>query len=175
MLLRREEETNTSLLPSTVLSFLLSTPSGLSSCAPCPPAMATAQATATSSKTHLTLRGSTAIVSDFFNFSVQSILYQRGACQEAAKNKLASADPSPTCAGIYPAEDFRPVKKYGLQMLITTDDGLETYIGDCLKQVERWIEAGELTRLVVAIVEKETGETRERWQFDLEVTGKESE
>ncbi|PWN25226.1 DNA-binding protein [Jaminaea rosea] len=116
--------------------------------------MATAQATATSSKTHLTLRGSTAIVSDFFNFSVQSILYQRG---------------------IYPAEDFRPVKKYGLQMLITTDDGLETYIGDCLKQVERWIEAGELTRLVVAIVEKESGETRERWQFDLEVTGKESE
>lgn len=114
--------------------------------------MATAQATATSSKTHLTLKGSTAIVSDFFNFSVQSILYQRG---------------------IYPAEDFRPVKKYGLQMLITTDDGLETYIENCLKQVKEWIESGQLTRLVVAIVEKETQDTRERWQFDLEVTGSE--
>lgn len=112
--------------------------------------MATAQAQATSSKTHLTLKGSTAIVSDFFNFSVQSILYQRG---------------------IYPAEDFRPVKKYGLQMLITTDDGLEAYIEDCLKQVKEWIEAGKLSRLVVAIVEKETGDTRERWQFDLDVTG----
>lgn len=115
---------------------------------------ATAQATATSSKTHLTLKGSTAIVSDFFNFSVQSILYQRG---------------------IYPAEDFRPVKKYGLQMLITTDDGLETYIQDCLKQVEEWITQGKLNRLVVAIVEKETGDARERWQFDLEVTGEDKD
>ncbi|CAO1622377.1 unnamed protein product [Parajaminaea phylloscopi] len=113
-------------------------------------AQAQAQAQATSSKTHLTLKGSTAIVSDFFNFSVQSILYQRG---------------------IYPAEDFRPVKKYGLQMLITTDDGLESYIQGCLKQVEEWITEGKLNRLVVAIVEKETAETRERWQFDLEVTG----
>lgn len=120
--------------------------------------MASAQAVATSSKTHLTLKGSTAIVSDFFNFSVQSILYQRG---------------------IYPADDFRTVKKYGLQMLVTTDDGLESYILDCLKQVEEWITQGKLNRLVVAIVEKETGDTRERWQFDLQVTddgaGKENE
>lgn len=114
--------------------------------------MATAQATATSTKTHLTLKGSTEIVSDFFNFSVQSILYQRG---------------------IYPAEDFRPVKKYGLQMLITTDDGLEMYIDNCLKQVKDWISQGKLSRLVVAIVEKESGETRERWQFDLDVQGEE--
>lgn len=114
-----------------------------------PTSTAQAQATATSAKTHITLKGSTAIVSDFFNFSVQSILYQRG---------------------IYPAEEFRPVKKYGLQMLITTDDGLESYIQNCLKQVEQWITDGKLNRLVIAIVEKETGDTRERWQFDLEVT-----
>lgn len=117
-------------------------------------ASAQAQATASSQKTHLTLKGSTAIVSDFFNFSVQSILYQRG---------------------IYPAEDFRPVKKYGLQMLITTDDGLETYIDNCLTQVKEWIEKGHLNRLVVAIVEKDTGETRERWQFDLDVVGSDPE
>jgi mitotic spindle assembly checkpoint protein MAD2 len=111
---------------------------------------ATAQSLATSSKTHLTLKGSTAMVSEFFNYSVQSLLYQRG---------------------IYPNEDFRQIKKYGLPMLVTTDSGLEKYLNDCLQQVTRWIEEGKLTRLVVAIVEKDSGETRERWQFDLEVTG----
>lgn len=110
---------------------------------------ATAQSLATSSKTHLTLKGSTAMVSEFFNYSVQSLLYQRG---------------------IYPNEDFRQIKKYGLPMLVTTDSGLEKYLNDCLQQVTRWIEEGKLTRLVVAIVEKDSGETRERWQFDLEVT-----
>lgn len=90
------------------------------------------------------------MVSEFFNYSVQSLLYQRG---------------------IYPNEDFRQIKKYGLPMLVTTDSGLEKYLNDCLQQVTRWIEEGKLTRLVVAIVEKDSGETRERWQFDLEVTG----
>ena len=109
--------------------------------------MATAQAQA-AGKTHLTLKGSTALVHEFFHFSVQSILYQRN---------------------IYPADDFKTVKKYGLQMLVTTDDGLAAYLDAAMSQLKTWLERGDVTRLVVVIVEKESGETRERWQFDVEV------
>lgn len=109
--------------------------------------MATAQAQA-STKTHLTLKGSTALVHEFFNYSVQSILYQRN---------------------IYPSDDFKTVKKYGLQMLVTTDDGLQEYLESAMSQLKTWLERGDVTRLVVVIVEKDSGETRERWQFDVEV------
>ncbi|GAK67981.1 DNA-binding protein [Moesziomyces antarcticus] len=109
--------------------------------------MATAQAAA-ATRTHLTLKGSTALVHEFFNYSVQSILYQRN---------------------IYSPDDFKTVKKYGLQMLVTTDDGLAEYLDTAMAQLKVWLERGDVTRLVVVIVEKDSGETRERWQFDVEV------
>ncbi|KOS15336.1 mitotic spindle checkpoint component mad2 [Malassezia pachydermatis] len=112
--------------------------------------MAAAQAVAQQAptRTHLTLKGSTALVHEFFNYSVQSILYQRS---------------------IYPSEDFRTVKKFGLQMLATTDDDLADYLDRAMSQMKRWLEQGKVRRLVVAIVEKESQETVERWQFDIEV------
>lgn len=112
--------------------------------------MATAQAVGLQAptRTHLTLKGSTALVHEFFNYSVQSILYQRS---------------------IYPSEDFRTVKKFGLQMLATTDDDLADYLDRAMQQLKKWLEQGKVRRLVVAIVEKESQETVERWQFDIEV------
>lgn len=88
---------------------------------------------------------------EFFNYSVQSILYQRN---------------------IYPSDDFKTVKKYGLQMLVTTDDGLAEYLESAMAQLKVWLERGDVTRLVVVIVEKDSGETRERWQFDVDVINK---
>ncbi|WFD43361.1 Mitotic spindle checkpoint component mad2 [Malassezia psittaci] len=111
-------------------------------------AQAQAQAQAAPTRTHLTLKGSTALVHEFFNYSVQSILYQRS---------------------IYPSEDFHTVKKFGLQMLTTTDDDLADYLERAMSQLKSWLEQGKVRRLVVAIVEKETQETVERWQFDIEV------
>ncbi|PKI84326.1 Mitotic spindle checkpoint component mad2 [Malassezia vespertilionis] len=99
-------------------------------------------------RTHLTLKGSTALVHEFFHYSVQSILYQRG---------------------IYPSDDFRTVKKFGLQMLATTDEDLADYLERAMFQLQTWLEQGKVRRLVVAIVEKDTQETVERWQFDVEV------
>ena len=110
--------------------------------------MAQAQAQAAPTRTHLTLKGSTALVHEFFSYSVQSILYQRS---------------------IYPSEDFRTVKKFGLQMLATTDDDLADYLDRAMAQLKTWLEQGKVRRLVVAIVEKESQETVERWQFDIEV------
>lgn len=115
--------------------------------------MATAQATVSQAplRTHLSLKGSVALVSDFFLFGIQSILYQRE---------------------IYPSDEFRNVKKFGTQVLTTTDEGLKEYLDAAMGQVKTWLERGQVKRLVVAIVEKETGETRERWQFDIDVVGK---
>ncbi|KAK8861549.1 hypothetical protein IAR55_002371 [Kwoniella newhampshirensis] len=94
----------------------------------------------------ITLKGSTALVTEFFEYSVNSILYQRG---------------------VYPSDDFRMVKKYGLPMLVTADDSLKEYLSTILSQVQEWLLSSSITRLVLAIKSIETGETLERWQFDI--------
>ncbi|GMK55367.1 hypothetical protein CspeluHIS016_0204230 [Cutaneotrichosporon spelunceum] len=101
--------------------------------------MATKQATRTNQA--ITLKGSTALVTEFFD-----ILYQRG---------------------VYPSDEFRMVKKYGLPMLVTSDEGLKEYIQTILGQVSDWLLSSSLTRLVLAIKSTETDETLERWQFDI--------
>ncbi len=111
--------------------------------------MGTKQAVQAPTRSHLSLKGSSSMVHEFFAYSLQSILYQRE---------------------LYPAEDFKPVKKYGLQILVSTDDELSEYIARSMAQVQRWLEHGQIDRLVVAIVEKGTGDVRERWQFDVQVT-----
>lgn len=63
----------------------------------------------------ITLKGSTAIVKEFFNYSVNSILYQRG---------------------IYAPESFNRVKNYGLTMMVTTDETLSAYMNNILRQLE---------------------------------------
>lgn len=112
--------------------------------------MATKQATSAPTRSHLSLKGSTAIVHEFFSYSLQSILYQRE---------------------LYPAEDFKTVKKYGLQILVATDEQLQDYVEKSMSQIKDWIDKGAIERLVIAIVEKGSGEVRERWQFDVQVTG----
>jgi hypothetical protein len=37
---------------------------------------------------------------------------------------------------IYPPEDFKMVKKYGLNVLVTIDDSLKSYLKKLLTQVE---------------------------------------
>ncbi|KAJ1981999.1 Mitotic spindle checkpoint component mad2 [Dimargaris verticillata] len=102
--------------------------------------MATAQTT----KGKITLRGSTKIVTD-----INSILFQRG---------------------LYPPEDFKMIQKYGLNMLVSTDDALKAYLSQIMTQLESWLLAGKISKLVMAINSKETRETIERWQFDIYVT-----
>ena len=37
--------------------------------------------------------------------------------------------------GIYPPENFTPVAKYGLSVLVTSDEGLKTYLVQVLRQL----------------------------------------
>ncbi|GKT90399.1 mitotic spindle checkpoint component MAD2 [Colletotrichum tofieldiae] len=66
------------------------------------------------------------------------------------------------------------VKKYGLNMLVSSDDQVRAYIKKIMGQLDRWMLRGKISKLVIVITDKDTGEHVERWQFDVEIFGKPS-
>lgn len=96
----------------------------------------------------ITLQGSAQIVMDFFHFGINNILFQRG---------------------LYPQEDFAHVHRYGLNLLSVTDEAVVAYIAKVLAQISRWIETRRISKLVLVISSKATGEPLERWSFDIEL------
>ncbi|KAF8213119.1 spindle assembly checkpoint protein [Mycena galopus ATCC 62051] len=96
----------------------------------------------------ITLKGSTALVTEFFKYAVNTILFQRE---------------------VYPSDDFHMVKKYGQVVLVTQDLALENYLEKILQQVQKWILKGSVTQLVLAILAKDTRTTLERWVFDIKL------
>ncbi|KAI0801156.1 mitotic spindle checkpoint protein MAD2 [Fomes fomentarius] len=83
----------------------------------------------------ITLKGSTALVTEFFKYAANTILFQRG---------------------VYPADDFHMVKKYGQTVLVTQDLALENYLDKILKQVNQWLLTRSITQLVLAIISKDS-------------------
>ena len=69
--------------------------------------------------------------------------------------------------GIYQPETFKRESKYGLTVLTTTDDGLLKYLAQVMAQVEAWLLSGDVQRLVVVVSGVDSGETLERWQFNV--------
>lgn len=59
------------------------------------------------------------------------------------------------------------VKKYGLTMLVSADDQVKAYIKKIMSQLDKWMVGGKISKLVVVITSKDTGEHVERWQFDV--------
>ncbi|KAI0596119.1 DNA-binding protein [Biscogniauxia sp. FL1348] len=111
--------------------------------------MASADAEKDKSKIHkLSLKGSAKLVAEFFQYSIHTILFQRG---------------------VYPAEDFTAVKKYGLNMLVSSDDQVKAYIKKIMSQLDKWMQRGKISKLVIVITDKDTGEHVERWQFDVQI------
>ena len=51
--------------------------------------------------------------------------------------------------------------------LVTSDDQVKAYIKKIMSQLNKWMTNSKISKLVVAITSKETGETVERWQFDV--------
>lgn len=70
-------------------------------------------ATAQATKNQITLKGSVATVTEFFQHALSSILYQRG---------------------IYAPESFEPKKAYGLTVMAVKDDKLTAYLQAVLQQ-----------------------------------------
>ncbi|KAG9125418.1 Mitotic spindle checkpoint component mad2 [Ceratobasidium sp. 392] len=100
-------------------------------------------------KKAITLKGSTQIVTEFLKYASYTILYQRG---------------------VYPQDDFHFVKKYGQTLLVSQDPALERYLDTVLKKVHEWIMGGDVSQIVLVILSRETGESLERWTFDIHLT-----
>ena len=66
-------------------------------------------------------------------------------------------------------ETFKRETKYGLTVLTTTDEGLLQYLDQIVKQVETWLLYGDVQRLVVVVSGADSGETLERWQFNVTI------
>jgi mitotic spindle assembly checkpoint protein MAD2 len=84
---------------------------------------------------------------EFFGYSINSILYQRG---------------------IYPPETFKRVSKYGLAILVTENEFLKSYLDSVLKQLEQWLLDGSVQKLVLVISGTESKQALERWVFNVE-------
>lgn len=53
---------------------------------------------------------------------------------------------------------------------MTADDQVKAYIKKIMSQLNKWMIGGKISKLVVVITSKETGEHVERWQFDVRET-----
>lgn len=95
----------------------------------------------------ITLKGSAAIVSEFLCYSVNSILFQRG---------------------VYPADEFGRVKKYGMTLLMCQQERVKAFIDTITQQIATWLETGTLQRVVMVIASMSTKEVLERWNFNIE-------
>ncbi|GIY28337.1 mitotic spindle assembly checkpoint protein MAD2A [Caerostris darwini] len=95
----------------------------------------------------ITLKGSVDIVTEFFNYGINSIIYQRG---------------------MYPVESFSKESKYGLSLLMTKDNGVQSYIASILKQLRHWLLTRDVKKVVLVITNFHTMETLERWEFNIE-------
>ncbi|KAK3841396.1 MAG: putative mitotic spindle checkpoint protein, partial [Linnemannia gamsii] len=72
--------------------------------------------------------------------------------------------------GLYAPEYFKMTKKYGLNMLVTNNPEVKGHMREILKQVEAWLMACKVEKLILAIKSKETMTVLERWQFDIHNT-----
>lgn len=100
------------------------------------------------SHSKLALKGSCKTVTDYFEFAIHSILFQRG---------------------IYPAEDFMTVRKYALPLLWLANEEVVSYVGAIMTQIRRWIYAKRILKLALVIVAKLSCEIVERWEFSINV------
>lgn len=95
----------------------------------------------------ITLKGSAELVTEFFGYGINNILYQRG---------------------IYPADSFKREQFYDLTLFVSDDKDLKDYLSKVLQQLKDWLEDNTLQRVVMVISEVDTDEVIERWQFDIQ-------
>jgi len=98
-------------------------------------------------KQQVTLKGSAQLVTEFFEYGIHSILYQRG---------------------IYPPESFTRKQEYGLTMLVSTDAKVKEYLTNVLGEIKEWLIERKVRRLVVVLNSVESKEVLERWEFKVE-------
>ncbi|KAL9958925.1 hypothetical protein ACROYT_G036002 [Oculina patagonica] len=95
----------------------------------------------------ITLKGSAELVTEFFEYGINNILYQRG---------------------IYPADSFKREQFYDMTLFKCDNKELQEYLSKVLEQVKDWLQENTLQRVVMVISQVDTDEVVERWQFDIQ-------
>lgn len=54
-------------------------------------------------------------------------------------------------------------------MLVSADDQVKAYIKKIMSQLDKWMVGGKISKLVIVVTNKDTGEHLERWQFDVQI------
>lgn len=55
-------------------------------------------------------------------------------------------------------------------MMTSVDDQVKAYIKKIMSQLSKWMQRSKISKLVIVITSKETGEHVERWQFDVRIS-----
>ncbi|CAO3586049.1 unnamed protein product [Absidia cylindrospora] len=106
------------------------------------------------SDSRIALESTSDMVVEFFETSIHSILYQRG---------------------VYPPEDFKQTKQFGVSILMSINPELNAYLNEIIQQLKAWLTTNHINKLVLVIKSKELNETLERWQFDVKVMKKDNQ
>nr|CAG4641150.1 EOG090X0C57 [Eulimnadia texana] len=98
-------------------------------------------------KNAITLKGSADIVTEYFDYAINSILYQRG---------------------VFPAQSFVLSPKYDLQLYMNTLDDVKNYLNGIFPHIKEWLAEGKVSKLVLGITDIYKKETVECWEFRVE-------
>lgn len=93
----------------------------------------------------LVFRGSVKTIAEFFYFSLNAVLYQRG---------------------IYPQTEFDKVHKWGLPLVVAVNPDVNRYLKTVVRQLQEWLKQRSLMEFLLSILdERET--TVEQWHFHI--------
>lgn len=56
-----------------------------------------------------------------------------------------------------------------MSLMVTKDGGLRTYLNSVLGQIAAWLTTGDVQKLVVVVSDQKTKDTKERWNFDIQM------
>ncbi|XP_066156017.1 mitotic spindle assembly checkpoint protein MAD2A [Euwallacea fornicatus] len=105
-------------------------------------------------KSSITVKGSADIVCDYLNYGINSILFQRG---------------------LYPSENFKIAESYGLNIWMSTDNKIKEFVSTVLDQLKEWLINRTVNKIALIITNVKTLEVMERWDFNVEYEGDNSE
>lgn len=66
-----------------------------------------------------------------------------------------------------PYHDHSDAFKLTEATVVSADDQVKAYIKKIMSQLDKWMVGGKVSKLVIVITDKDTGEHVERWQFDV--------
>lgn len=89
----------------------------------------------------LQIKGSSRVISDYFEICIHNILFQRH---------------------IYPKEEFKVIRKFGLNLVFSKNEEVIKYISQVISQLHRWIFTGKISWLTLLIVSKESEKISEK-------------